>query len=734
MPLAPGAKLGPYEILSPVGAGGMGEVYRARDSRLDRIVAIKVLGTQVSARPDLRERFEREARAISALQHPNICTLHDIGQQEGVDFLVLEFVEGESLDRRLIKGPLPIDQVLRYASQIAEALDRAHRQGIVHRDLKPGNVMITKSGAKLLDFGLAKLQDKTPVLTNSSMDVTLATSKLTGEGTIVGTFQYMAPEQLEGKEADTRSDIFSLGTVIYEMATGKPAFQGKSSASLIAAILSSDPPPISVVHPMTPPALERLVKRCLAKDPDERWQNAADLASELRWIAEGGSQYGVPPPVIARNKSRRWLPWMVASILTALVLLAATFYLAVDHSTPRAIQAYLPPPFNTHYFFTGDSAGFPVISPQGDLVAFVATDERAARLLWVRSLSDGSVRSLPGTDGAEFPFWSPDERSIGYFTSSKIKRVSLGGGLPVDVADVANPRGGTWGVGDTILFTPATQDAIFSVPAGGGTPKQVTTVDKARQTTHRWPYFLPDGKHFLYLAASHVKPHSEFDQIYVASLDGKENRSLTVSTSNAVAVPGYLLFLQGSTLVAQSFDVASSTLKGDPVPVAQNVHFEEGNWHGVFDCSRDGTLIYQMSTGNQGSQLLWYSRDGKVLGKLGDFDLYQELQLSPDGERLAASVGDPSASLWIFDLVRGVKTRYTFSGSNDRAPVWSPDGKRIIFMRTEGNSANLYTIEASSAGTEHLLYSSQSLKFPSSWSSDGKKLFFTETPVGLGVS
>jgi eukaryotic-like serine/threonine-protein kinase len=708
-------------------------VYRARDTRLNRIVAIKVLSKQVSAQPELRERFEREARTISSLQHPNICTLHDIGQQDGIDFLVLEYVEGEPLDQRIAKGPLPIDQVLRYAAEIGNALDKAHRQGIVHRDLKPGNVIITRSGAKLLDFGLAKLQEKSSALSAPPTDVTLATGKLTTEGTLVGTFQYMAPEQLEGKEADSRSDIFALGTVIYEMATGKPAFEGKSRASLIAAILSSEPQPISTITPMSPPALDRVLKRCLAKDPDDRWQNAGDLASELKWIAVGGSQSGVPAPVVAGRKHKHWIPWLLAAAFAGLAVLASLLYLTADRPPKRAIQAYLPPPVNTSYFFSGDSAGFPAISPQGDMVAFVAVNEQASRLLWIRSLTDGSVHSIPSTENAEFPFWSPDEKFVAFFTPGKIKRVSVSGGLPTEIADAPNPRGGSWGRDNVILFTPATQEAIYSVPASGGEPKKVTAVDLKRHTTNRWPYFLPDGKHFLYLAASHNKPHAELDEIYVASLDGKENRKLTTSTSNAIAVPGYLLFLQGTTLVAQAFDLDSATLRGDPIAVAQNVHFEEGNWHGVFDCSRDGTLIYQLSPGSQGSRLLWYARDGKVLSTLGDFDYYQELQLSRDGKRLVVSVGEPAGSLWIYDLARGVKARYTFS-NNDRAPVWSPDNRQIVFMRTQASSANLFVVDSASAGTEHPLYSSSTLKFPSSWSPDGKTLLYTETPVGLGVS
>jgi len=734
MPLQSGEKLGPYEVLSAIGAGGMGEVYRARDNRLNRVVAIKVLSGQLSSRPDLHERFEREARAISALQHPNICTLHDIGEKDGTSYLVLEFVEGEPLDQRIAKGRLPIDQVLRYAAEIADALDKAHRQGIVHRDLKPSNVMLTKSGAKLLDFGLAKLQEKASTLSNPATDITMATSKLTGEGMLVGTFQYMAPEQFEGKEADCRTDIFALGTLIYEMATGKAAFEGKSRASLIAAILQSEPQPISELHPMTPPALQRVVKRCLAKDPDDRWQNAGDLASELRWIAESGSQAGVPAPVVAQRKRQRWIPWLAAGIFALVAAIAGLLYLQTDRTPPRALQAYLPPPVGTDYFFSGDSAGFPVISPEGDRVAFVATDEHAARLLWIRSLLDGSVRSLPGTDGAMFPFWSPDGKQIGFFTEGQLRRVAINGGLPTDITGANSARGGSWGKDDIIIFTPGTQQAIYKVPASGGTAQQVTKVDSARHTTHRWPFFLPDGNHFLYLAASHSKPHAEFDQIFVASLDGKENRALTTSTSNAIAVPGYLLFVQGTTLMAQPFDIGSATLKGDSQALAQNVHFEEGNWHGVFDCSADGILLYQSGVGNQGSELLWYSKEGKVLSKLGDRDLYQEIRLSPDGTKLAASVGDPSGNLWVYDLARGAKTRYTFPGHNDRGPIWSPDGKQIVFTRIQDRAANLYVVDSNSAGTEKPLFSSETTKFPTSFAPDGKTLLFSEMPVGIGLS
>jgi Tol biopolymer transport system component len=457
------------------------------------------------------------------------------------------------------------------------------------------------------------------------------------------------------------------------------------------------------------------------------------LASELKWIGEGGSQAGLLAP-LAPRPGKNWTPWAVAATFAVLTLVAGLLYFGKETKPADSIYAYLPPPENTTYFFSGDSAGFPTISPRGDQVAFVAIDERAARLLWVRSLADGSARSLPGTESAAFPFWSPDGKSLAFFAQGKIKRVALEGGSPIDIAPAESARGGSWSKDDVILFTPATQTGLFRVSASGGTPQLVTTVDKARHTTNRWPYFLPDGQHFLYFAGSHAKPHAEFDAIYLASLDGKENRLLTASTSNAVAVRDYLLFLRGTTLVAQHFDLSSATLKGEPIPVAQNVHFEDGNWHGVFDCSPDGKLVYLAAAGTQGSQLLWFGRDGRALGKLDDPGHYNELSLSPDGRRLAASVGDPGANLWVYDLERHVRTRYSFAGNTDRSPVWSPDGAQIAFSRIQPPANNIYVIASESAGTEKPLFTSGTLKWPTSWSADGKYLLFTETPIGFGVS
>src|SRR5712692_3606212 len=370
MALTSGTKLGPYEVVAPLGAGGMREVYRARDTRLERDVAVKVLPTNLSCDPSSRQRLEREAKAVSKLNHPHICTLHDIGHQDGMDFLVMELLEGETLEQRLTKGLLPSEQTVRYAGQIVDALAKAHKKGLTHRDLKPSNIMLTKSGAKLMDFGLAKQTGPAP-LAAALTEMTMEQSKLTGEGTIVGTFQYMAPEQLEGKEADARTDIFALGEVVYEMATGKPAFSGKSRASLIAAILTNDPPPISALQPMTPPALERVVRKCLAKDPDERWQSASDLASELNWALEGGSQAGTPAQAIAGRKHYERWAWVAAALFAVLAVTAIWLYFQNRDPHGNLLQAYLPPPENTSYLFTGDTAGFPALSPEGGRLAFV---------------------------------------------------------------------------------------------------------------------------------------------------------------------------------------------------------------------------------------------------------------------------------------------------------------------------------------------------------------------------
>src|SRR5713226_4034868 len=556
MALTSGSRLGPYEIVSPLGAGGMGEVYRARDTRLDRDVAVKVLRTSLSSDLSLRQRLEREAKAASKLSHPHICTLHDIGHQDGVDFLVMELVEGETLEHRLIKGPLPPEQTVRVAAQIADVLAKAHRVGFTHRDLKPANIMLTKTGAKLMDFGLAKASGPVP-LAAALTEMTVEQSKLTVEGTIVGTFQYMAPEQLEGKEADARTDIFALGEVIYEMVTGKPAFHGKSRASLIAAILSSEPQPMAALQAMTPPSLERVVKKCLAKDPDERWQSASDLASELNWIAEGGSQGGEAGRVPAGRRRRERASWLLAATFFLLLLAAGVALWNTSKQRPRPMYFHTSVPFPAN-----DLA----LSPDGRMLAMVAYSAQAnSNVLWTYEVGSRPTNSLERTQGASYPFWSPDGRSIGFFADGKLKKLEVSGGQVQVLCDAPNGRGGTWNRDGVIVLAPDSIGGLYRVSSSGGSPVEMTRLDASRfETSHRWPEFLPDGKHFIYLAAN-FSGQLEKNAIFLGSLDSKERHLLVSTSANAAyAEPGYLLYLRDKTLVAQPFDRRRYVLSGEP--------------------------------------------------------------------------------------------------------------------------------------------------------------------------
>src|SRR6266571_1800085 len=498
MALPTGAKLGPYEIVAPAGAGGMGEVYRARDTRLDRTVAIKVLPAHLSSDPARRQRFEREAKAISALNHPHICTLYDVGREGETDFLVMEYLEGETLAARLEKAALSTEPLLKIGGEVADALDKAHRQGVIHRDLKPANIMLTKVGAKLLDFGLAK-----PVLRPDSALTSLATQSkpLTTEGAIVGTFQYMAPEQVEGKDADARTDIFAFGAVLYEAATGKKAFDGKTTASVIAAVLERQPAPVSSLRPMVPPALDRIVATCLAKDPDERFQSAHDLFLQFTWIREAGSQAGVPAPATTRRMGRERTIWAATSAIIALalaVLVANTF---LRQEKKSAIRFPVLPPENAFFPRIPSMS----VSPDGHRLAFSAHTSDGKDLIFVRSLDNLTAQPLQGTDGGRFPFWSPDSHHLGFFTYQKLMIIDASGGAPTALCDVLDGSGGTWNREGAIVFTPNGGSPLYRISDSGGAPTPVTTIDPSRhELEHDWPQFLPDGRHFVYLANSSV--------------------------------------------------------------------------------------------------------------------------------------------------------------------------------------------------------------------------------------
>jgi eukaryotic-like serine/threonine-protein kinase len=723
MTLAAGSLLGPYEILAPLGAGGMGEVYKARDTRLERTVAVKVLPPHLSS-PEVRQRFEREAKTISQLSHAHICALYDVGREGNTEYLVMEFLEGETLADRLAKAPLPLEQTLRYGVEIADAWDMAHRQGIVHRDLKPTNVMITKSGVKLLDFGLAKAM--APSAPQSSLTALPTQQGLTQEGTILGTFQYMAPEQLEGKEADGRTDIFAFGAVLYEMATGRKAFAGSSQASLISAIMSSEPVPISTIQPMTPPALDRVAKTCLAKDPEDRWQSAGDVAKELRWIAEGSPASVTAPPTASRwVRSREAVAWTVAAVLLVVVALLATHRQKAGE-IEWSIHSTLAPPENSDFYFTGDAAAPPMLSPDGRRIVFGASNK-----LWIRSLESGTETSLTGTDRASFPFWSPDSRFIGFFADAKLKTIEASGGPLQTLADAPDGRGGAWGPDGTIVFTPWTREPLYRVPASGGAPVPITHVDLSLHTTHRWPAFLPDGRHVIYLAANHNSLRSGQAGIYVASLDGKENRLLLRTFGSAECAPGWLLYVRENTLFAQSFDERKIAMRGDPVRVADRVHYDFGTWRGTFTVSRNGSLAYLAGAAQPGGQLTWFDRAGNVLGTSGERSDAFWPRLSPDGKRAALNFGDPSSDVWIQDLARGVRTRATRAAQIISEPVWSPDGSEIAYLGIPNQRDHeLSVVRADGSAKPRSVLKTQDRVDPTDWSPDGRYLLCGRGPQG----
>ena len=716
MTLAPNNKLGPYEIQSPLGTGGMGEVYRARDTRLDRTVAVKILPAHLSADPARKLRFEREAKTISALTHPNICSLFDVGSQDGIDFLVMECIEGESLVQRLARGALSIEQVLKIGTEIADALDKAHRSGVVHRDIKPGNIMLTKTGAKLLDFGLAK----PAVSPASSVTLTVAagSSPVTEQGTLVGTFQYMSPEQVEGKDLDGRSDIFSLGSVLYEMITGQRAFAGKSQLSVASAILEKEPAAISSIKPVTPPSVDRCVKRCLAKDPDQRWQSAGDLADELRWIASSFDS-GISQVDAARRHAN--LRDRIAWAVTASVLLAS---LAIWLLRPKSEFSTQPtyssivPPAGTSFQIEGDLGTPPALAPDGSAIVFGAGDE-----VWYRSLRRGTERVLPGAHGGMYPFWSPDSSGIGFFADGKLKTLDISSGVARILCDAPTPRGGTWGANGIILIAPGTQDGIYQIPAGGGSPTPVTHLDPNLHTTHRWPFFLPDGQHFLYLATNHFHPQAEQNGVYLTSLDGKINRLLVSSPAGAAYVKGNLLYVNQSTLYAQPIDLKKRALTGIPVQLVDGIVVDQGVWHATFTASQNNELSYQTGSASAQSRLEWVDRQGKHLSYASDKGDFFGARLSRDGRRLLVARGDPSADIWVLDASGSNKTRLTFDSGVVTEAVWSPDDSRFAFTRSlPNNRFDLIAKASSGSGPTALLGELGYNDAPTDWSPDGRYL------------
>jgi Tol biopolymer transport system component len=712
----------------------MGEVYRARDTRLDRLVAIKVLPSHLADAPDLQERFEREARAVAALNHPHICTLHDVGRQDGTAFLVMEHLEGETLAARLEKGALPVDQALQYAIQIADALDKAHSAGIVHRDLKPANIMLVRTGAKLLDFGLAK---STASLAPAGLSMLPTTPPgLTAQGAILGTFQYMAPEQLEGQDADLRTDVFAFGLVVYEMVTGRRAFEGKSQASLIAAIMHVQPPAPSTMAPLTPSALDLIVTKCLEKDPHERWQSAKDLRDTLEWCSSGRlTAAGIPKPVRSRTRALI-VSWTTAAVaLTAALLLAG---MRVYESRPPApypvrfsVAALPGTTFLTPTAVTPVNQMAQAVSPDGRHVAFLARRGADPASIWIRSLASLDTRLLAGTEGAAAPFWSSDSQSLGFFASGKLKRVNVNGGSPVTLADAPNAAGGTWSRDGTILFSPNLGKGLYRMPAAGSEPVLVSlpAIGSEKAGLVRWPVFLPDGRHFLFFALP--------DTIAVGSLDSTEGKKLLQADSHAVYASGYLLFQRQGTLLAQPFDTGRLELTGEAIPVAEQLGIPASAF-GRFSVSNTGVLVHR-SDAEFSTELRWFDRQGTSRGTVGPESLYINPVISPDGSQVMVGRRDrnqPTFDLWLFDLARNLSSRLTFDPGNEWLPLWSPDRKYIAYtMDRRTGKHDLYRRLANGAGEDELVFTSDYNKNLTDWTPDGQFLFFDEaTDQGTNVT
>ncbi len=731
MALSSGTRLGPYEIVEPIGAGGMGEVYRARDSRLDRTVAIKILPQHLSSDTERKQRFDREARAISSLQHPNICTLHDVGQENGLDYLVMEHLEGETLAQRLHRGALPNEQVLKTGMEIADALDKAHRQGVVHRDLKPGNVMLTKSGAKLLDFGLAK---PTAVSVNSgtlSMAVTAPSpvspaTPVTQQGMVVGTFQYMAPELIEGRDADARSDIFALGAVLYEMTTGRRAFEGKSQLSVASAILEKEPEPITATQPMAPVALEHVVRTCLAKDPEDRWQSAADVKRELKWIAEGGSSVSAVPVPGAKRKARERLAWSVAGVMAlAAVLLGWGNLRSRRPETPPAVKRFVVGLPASQLLYAGITTSL-AVSPDGRYFVYRASLPTGGWQLFLHSMSALNPTMLSGAEGGMNPFFSPDGAWVGFFAGGKLKKVAVSGGAALAICDAPEGRGASWGSDGTIVFGVAAGLGLFRASANGGKAEELTRVG-AGQLSHRWPEILPGGEDVLF-AIQGTTVDWNTASIAVLSLKTGKIRTLIEGGTNPHYSPtGHIVFGRNDVLMAAPFDLKRLEVTGPPIPVLEDVYMNRVNGNVQVALSAEGTLVYLAGAGGEAPrELVWVDRKGtaKPLGVTPAG--FEQPSLSPDGRKIALHIRPPSDDIWVYDLGRGTLARLTFQPGEDESPAWSPDGKRVAFSSSlTDRPRSVVWKNADGSGTEDVITTTGFHIHLGSFTHDGRLLAYT---------
>jgi Tol biopolymer transport system component len=732
MSIEPGQKLQHYELVEKIGEGGMGEVWLARDVRLERDVAVKILPAGFATNEQYLARFEREGKTISSLNHPHICTLFDIGSEGDKHFLVMERLEGQSLsDRIKAQGALPLEEVLEIGAQIASALAAAHKAGITHRDLKPDNIMLTRAGgAKLLDFGLAKTAIESAPPIDGLTSLPTQEKSLTKEGTILGTFQYMAPEQLEGLEADARTDIFALGTVLYEMATGNRAFDGKNKTSLIAAIVTTTPQAISsVIESVTPPTFDHIVSKCLKKDPDDRWQSAGDVGTQLRWIATEGSQAGLVPSITASRPKRAPTAWIVAATLAVLSLVLAVALLARPEQ-PRApvMRAALNPPHDTA-LIPFDLLGA-ALSPDGRRLAFVTNELDGGQRMWIRDLDSMNAEPVLETRGASYPFWSPDGMHVGFFADGKLKRIDLRGGSPQVLADAPSGRGASWGSDDDILFAPNITTSIHSIPARGGEATPVTPYDPERETTQRWPHFLPDGRHFLFLSRAISPDRGEVGRLMLAALDDPEPRLLIEHSTNAVYVePGYIIYGRAGDLLARPFDLAGLEFRGDAVPlIPEKASYWEPKNFVPFTAADAAALVY-LPESTRRTVLQWYDRTGRPLETIGEPGFHITPTLSPDGTKMAVVRGKRQSmkqDIWIHDLEFAREYRLTFESGDYASPSWSPDGTRLAYGCMPESIRDLCAKTIGAGGAGEVIYRSLDWNELGGWTSDGGSIIFSE--------
>lgn len=737
MNLEKGSQVGNYAIIARIGAGGMGEVYRAHDSRLDREVAIKVLPADCANDPGRLRRFEQEARATSALNHPNILTIYDIGTHEGSPYIVAELLEGEELRARLNERALPVREAVELAKQITAGLAAAHAKGIVHRDLKPENLFVARDGhVKILDFGLAKLRPQGSHPVDSQVETK---RQITDPGSVMGTAAYMSPEQVRGQEVDSRSDIFSFGIILYEMLSGRRPFSGSSAADVMSAILKEEPPELSEAKARVAPALEKIVRRCLEKKPEQRFHSAHDLGFALESVTTTGSMPSDQPtplpsesqPVSLKSgvRNRERMAWAAGTALLLVGALALAYFGLMRTATGGdTTHSYILPPDKASFKSAGLDAGPVSVSPDGRNLAFVATTQEGKSLLWVRPLSSLLAQAIAGTDGASFPFWSADSSSLGFFADGKLKKVAAAGGAVFALCDAPGGRGGSWNRDGVIIFAGDNMGPLRRVSSSGGAASEVTRLDSSRgELAHRWPWFLPDGNHFFYVGATLSFNASEKDAVYISSLDGEVPRVILHSGSNVAYANGYLLFVRQPSLMAQPFDVTKLVSTGDAFPIAEQVLYVPDSTSSVFSASENGVLAYQAGAVESGSRLTWYDRSGKQLGFLGDVARYAGPTLSPDGKRVAMDMSEPQTSnidIWLIDVARGLRTRFSFDRSIEISSVWSPDGSHLAYASNRKGHLDIYQKSTTGVGNEELLFESNFEKFPQSFSTDGRYLLY----------